>query len=311
VVKRAVIPDAKQPRGIPFFLKTQACKHETVWAQPVYILSLKTTFTPDKKVGGDKSEPEISSRTVVLTLEEYRSEAVLDLYKSLTASKLSSDKQENEIKNIEEKWAAVVAKAPIDPYSIDEDKLGPTPTGQKTTSDSKRVMLLTNDVIPETYVDYSSIYYYNSSKPWLGSSQASVKLAADGTMTEGAAQQESKTLQAFLDLLPIKEVLSAAAKGAVPLAAIEGRDIPGVAKYELTTEVKTFKHTHYIIKRDELPPCAAPKDEVITPAYNLVLEEISESKKTAPKDGEIAISGSIVLPKTAQPDSKPVAPPQK
>jgi hypothetical protein len=174
------------------------------------------------------------------------------------------------------------------------------------------VVKIVNDVLPESYVDYKHIYYYNVSRPWIGSSQASIKLASDGTMTEGSGQQESKTLQAFLDLLPIKEVFSAAAKGAMAVAPIDGGGpLKGTAKYELSTDVKTLKHTHYVIDESKQPPCPAIKEDVgVKDGYNLLVEDVSESKKSPPKDNEIGISGSIQLPKTTPATATPASPPK-
>jgi hypothetical protein len=235
-------------------------------------------------------------------LKEFRTKEVADLYASINAGNKGNPlqtKSDKEIADIEDKWDAVVKLAPPDPFTVDENKL----------NTSERVVKVANSTAPKVYVDYSTVYYYNVGKPLAGTAQASLKLASDGTMTEGSAQVESKTLQTFLDLLPVKDVLTAAAKSAGGFALTETgtpKAVPTTVKYELAAEVKTFKHTHSeFVKRDSKSKTAAPQvceppsDDVL--AGNMLVEEVSEPKKKADDSEQtISVSGSIQLPKAKE-----------
>ncbi|GEM_PF-4240103 len=292
LVKRApYATNAGDLGGIPFYVKNALCKRQTTWLQPVYVLTLKVSFTPQKS--NPEVEPLSSTRTVVLTLNEYQMNAVSELYKAINAGKTNSAVSRDEIKDIEEKWTAVQTLSPADPCRLDENQLDP-----QVGADRNRVLMVANEAVAEVYVDYSTIYVYNTSKPWAGSSQASIKLAPDGTMTEASGQQESKTLQAFLDLLPIKGVLTGLAKGAIPAVGFVAA-AQGSAKYELSTDVTIWRHTHYIFETIR-PPCPPPQARVTTSPYNVTVEDVSGAKKGSPKDNEISVSGSIQLPKKDQ-----------
>ena len=222
-----------------------------------------------------------------------------DLYATINAGQKGNPlqtKSDKEIADIEDKWDAVVKLAPPDPFTVDENKLNA----------SDRVVKVANSTAPKVYVDYSTVYYYNVGKPLAGTAQASLKLASDGTMTEGSAQVESKTLQTFLDLLPVKDVLTAAAKSAGGFALLTEtgtpKAVPTTVKYELAAEVRTFKHTHSeFVKRDSkktAPPqvCEPPSDDVL--AGNMLVEEVTEPKKKSDDSEQtISVSGSIQLPK--------------
>jgi hypothetical protein len=262
--------------GVPFYVKAGVCKQQTVWLQPIYSLTLKATPPADKGPAGT-----VSSRTLILTLAEVRS----DEFRNLMNAKANE---------IETKWDALAQKQPPDPYSLDQSKLG-----DKTSPDNKRVLRVANETVPEIYVDYSTMYFYNTSKPLAGSAQANVELASDGTMTKGSAQAEDKTLQAFLDLLPIKDVLSTVAKAGLGVAAAPAAE---PAKYELSIATQLLKHTHFKYLTDKTPPCAPPEGE-LTPGYNLLTEDVSEPKKKAADGQTISVNGSIQLPK--KDDAKP------
>lgn len=53
-------------------------------------------------------------------------------------------------------------------------------------------------------------YYFSPTMPLVGSSNSTVKLSGDGTMTEASVNVTDKTLEVLPNLLPVKEIFSAA-----------------------------------------------------------------------------------------------------
>jgi hypothetical protein len=50
--------------------------------------------------------------------------------------------------------------------------------------------------------------YINTKRPWIGSASATIKLAADGTMTEAQSQVEDKTAETVLSMIPVAGFLT-------------------------------------------------------------------------------------------------------
>jgi len=325
--KRSELP------GIPFFVKSAGCKHQTVWIQPIYTLSLKTVFTPSTQTasnantgsasGGSgkpdqkkdainetvdkkqakKPEQTTSIETVTLSWEQYRKEPVSKLRSRLTGMTGFSAANAGDVITA---WRDVGGLATPDPYSVDENEL--------SGAYKERVIKVANEVTEVSYVDYSTTYYFNSKKPLAGTSQANIKLAADGTMTEGSGQIESKTLQAFLDLVPVKDVLTTVAAAYLPKAPVppELLALPaGTYQFELTTEVNMIKHTHYSLLKDNndpqrfrMPPCEPVATDLPNPTdkspqpYNLLVEKVTGSAEPKGDDSAVKVSGTVKLPKS-------------
>jgi hypothetical protein len=330
----SLIKVTRQPRantagsvaGIPFYVKAGICKHQTIWLQPIYSVTLKMTFTPDDKgkpandkgkpandkgkPADDKAKPAIvSSRTLVLTLAEVQSADFKTLMQAVNEAQPDANGgiSAAALGDIEDAWTTLSERQPADPYRLDQNQLRSVPVpgapGVPAGTDRNRVLQVANETVAETYVDYSTMYFFNTSKPLAGSAQGNVELAGDGTMTKGSAQIESKTLQTFLDLLPVKDVLGTVAKGAVG-AALAPTPVAGTVTYDLSISVQqVWKHTHYKYLA-VAPPCAPPAGELITANdYSLLTEDVTEPKKK-PADGQtISVNGSIQLPK--KDDAKP------
>jgi hypothetical protein len=278
--------------GVPFYVKTAGCKHETVWLQPVYSLTLKKTFTPlHPPKNPDDPQPTITVSTVTLSLDQYRSDDVGSL-RGLLAAIGEAEISPDRIAPIEQAWNKVQHLQTGDPYAVDENNL----------SASKRVVRASNEITPETYVDYSTTYYYNSKKPLAGTSQATVQLAADGTLTQASAQVETKTLETFLNLLPTQAVLTQVAKAYLPPPlSLVAQPPQGTYKFELISTAKIFRHTHYAMVKNtsngELltPPCPEPTGDVAAP-YNVTIEEVTTPPREASHGQTVKVNGSIQLP---------------
>ncbi len=300
----SLIKVTRQPRannagsvaGIPFYVKAERCKQQTIWLQPIYSVTLKATFTPT-----DKAKPAIvSSRTLVLTLVEIQSADFKTLMQAVNEAQPDGNGgiSAAALDDIEDAWTTLSEHQPADPYRLNQDQLS-----SANGTDRYRVLRVANETVAETYVDYSTMYFFNTSKPLAGSAQGNVELSGDGTMTKGSAQIESKTLQTFLDLLPVKDVLGTVAKGALGAAlAPTPPAVAGTTTYDLSVSVQqVWKHTHYKYLA-AAPPCEPPAGE-LTSGYNLVTEDVTEPKKKAADGQTISVNGSIQLPK--KDDAKP------
>lgn len=116
--------------------------------------------------------------------------------------------------------------------------------------ESKEVLLSSNAVAPERYVDASAVYYYNVKKPWSGTANGEVDLTNEGILSKTSAQVESKTLATILGVLPISDLIKAAA-GVKTLPPQTGR-----YKLDLQIQSRVYKHTRSAVVPGALPPCA-------------------------------------------------------
>ena len=176
--------------GIPFYTKIAMCKEESVWAEPVYILTLKRTTTfkfvdeAKAKVAGAKlPAPVVPTKRKVLSLSQFQptNQDLQTLLSLLNKSDTNAD-PDVDIPQIDADWDALNAHPDYVPLSISEDQIAQSPNA----------MLVSKTSSPEAVVDYAKAYYLNAPRPWVGSSQVDEKLAADGTLTEGSAQVRAR-----------------------------------------------------------------------------------------------------------------------
>ena len=84
---------------------------------------------------------------------------------------------------------------------------------EKDISSLKRTIIMGHDPI-SIWTDIQTRYAYNPilttliRRPIIGTAKADIKLANDGTMTEGSGELEKDPCSLFLDLLPLKELIS-------------------------------------------------------------------------------------------------------
>lgn len=316
--KTGASEQVERVKGMPFYIKKSGCQHHTSWLQPIYTLTLTVTFTPDKPPGDSKETPSpfSASLTMTMPLSFYDSDDVANFRALLSKGHLTPPKNDEEkreqeklVQDIEGEWDDLTAeldKLKYKPFGLNEDKLAVCENNLPNCE-----VKVENVTEPVLYVDYDTPYYYNSSKPWIGSSQASFKQATDGTLSEGSAQVETKTLQSFLDLFPVKALVSSAAGLASTAAKLHGGtgNVAGTYKFELATTVKVYKHTHTAKIGAEAPPCVPISNDVIGEAYNLTVEEVAQTAEKKGADGNtISINGSIQLPKSSDANAQPQKP---
>jgi hypothetical protein len=256
--------------GVPFFVRTSACRHELIWLEPIYTLTLQSVSTQGEK------EIVRTLGTAEFSLSDY----------SASQAAIGSLKQ-----------VIVMGQDPISMWTVIQSNHAYNPLAMPDPCPNN-IVLVSNISKIETIVDYRDIYYFNSHRPIIGTAKADIKLAPDGTMTEGSGELESKTLQSFLDLLPIKDLISKAGG----LAAVAGAPGAIALTYRLQIESRAIKHTHY---RYTLPGANATETQCPTlPAvafgdsnYNRERDDLS-TEKPAKKDDKntIKLNGEIKLP---------------
>src|SRR5262249_27860377 len=144
--------------------------------------------------------PQVTSSSKVLALTGMDT-SVTNL-RVLLGKPFSADEgvpsQQAQVRQIEDLWTQISQKPDYDPFKVAED----------TLTASNDAFLASNTSAVDTFVDYSRTYYYNSPRPWVGSSQVDAKLASDGTLTEGSAQNQTQTLSTLVSALPVSSVLT-------------------------------------------------------------------------------------------------------
>lgn len=259
--------------GIPFYLKVGACKHETVWLEPSFKISLSKSY----KLDGKEVTDAIGTR--ILPLKDYNSDEFRKFILLFEKSKATTSEDEilkafSQFKNYVSPMAALPAE---------ENRL-----------------LASNKNEPTSFVNYGELYYYNVKKPVTGTVSAEADLNTDGTLSKGTASIEDKTLQTFLDLIPVKDVVTAAAKGALGVAALDGGT--GPVSLKLTIEPQTYQYTLYTIGAlNPLLPCPEPGPALIDGPEKVnfarTLLSGSDTSKRDDAAKKVKFSGSVEVPK--------------
>jgi hypothetical protein len=156
----------------------------------------------------------------------------------------------------------------MDPLRFDTSKiLDPNST------EHDEVVLSSNTVTPERYVDANAVHYYNIKKPWAGSANAEVDLSDEGILSKASGQTESKTLETLLSVLPISDLIKGAAGVAVGPPVAQAR-----FKLDLQVQSKVYKHTRSAPVPNKVPPCA-PVTALVGAdggAFNFTVEDATE-----------------------------------
>ena len=273
-IKKVIKPDKYQ--GIPFYVKKGGCKNQVVTLEPYYILSLT------QKVK-DVSTP---LGTIVLLRKEYGDDKVSRLIHAEGTEVVSA-------------WREVKTLVSLAP-TRDRNELG-------TPAYAKQWYEASSSTAPFTYVDYGNAYTFNAKRPLIGSVQADAKLADDGTLTEGSAQSEDKTLSTFLRLIPATDLI----KGAVmPMSAMSQQEVELLKKqdptateaaveYELKIEEKGIVFTKIDYYKQVSSPCNSCALGTAT-STDYSVDDVGGDKKDDKGDA-IKVNGTVQLPKDTKP----------
>lgn len=230
------IQDAELP-GIPFFAVGYRCLHTSVWLEPVYAVTLVVS-------SDDKSAvPVAITQTKIFGRQElYAPCSPTSPCASATLARIQNNPKTtsyqpflDEFRNLPE----------MDPLTFDTTKIL-----VPNSPESKEVVLSSNAVAPERYVDASTVYYYNLSKPWSGTANGEVDLTDEGILSKASGQVESKTLETILGVFPISDLIKAAA--GVKIAAAP----TGPYRLDLQVQSRVYKHTRSAVVSGAAPPCS-------------------------------------------------------
>ena len=140
----------------------------------------------------------------------------------------------------------------------------------------------------ETKYENGDLYYINVEKPWIGTSTATIKLSEHGRLTEMTASVEDKTVETILGALPIKEFIShdLGLDEALQEEAAMGA---GVGETRILSSSLSYDTLIYVYK------LGSPLDvfEASTRSHS--------QKKEGKNENAVSFSGSVVLPKAANP----------
>jgi hypothetical protein len=268
-------------KGIPFYAKKGVCKQETTWAQPVFTLIYTNTTISQPLGQAAKPIVESLSKTKVLSLSKFSDARVARLRAALSSSV-------QDVSKIDALWDQVITLEDYLPLPGKEDAL---------IKDNTDVIQVSNTASPESVADYSRVFYYNVRRPWIGSSQVTVKLNADGTLTDASAQVESKTLSTILSFVPTKDLIGVATGGIKP-ANVESI----THRLELSIKQENVRHTHTrYVKYEEFCKTAA---NGVTENYALKVEVPPSGSEKEEGGNTIEVTGRIKLPPAEKKDGK-------
>ena len=271
-------PNPSPNNGIPFYVKKAGCIQETVRLETVYRLRLEQ-LAPSPSGSGVRS---VTVREALLWQEDL-DKVVLELSLLRDALMNTSTKPGEVVKLLD---------------AVAKNKR----TTTMTPNQAEGAILVSNRATLKPFVDYLDARYLNVSRPWIGSVNATTEVAGDGTLTKAEAKIEDKTLETFLSLIPVKEVLQKQA-GLAPEDSKQFMRLDGGAEITLqfTLEQVSIKHTWtkaLPLKGPSLAECQADaplKATEIGVAYRRETE--AKEKEKADEGNTIGITGRITLPK--------------
>jgi len=307
--------------GVPFYTKAVACKQQTVWLEPTYILTLIGTQRPESKhadiaagggagtVGTQKQEgtqPEdkqADKQQVVL----FKLTKEISKY-DLVSNSTFKDKFQKLIKS-------VIEQNPDDPGSYDAilsafDELPGYTLPVDTDGIVKdRLILGSNRNDTYSFVDYTDPYYFNAKIRFSGTVNPEIDLGPDLTLSKASVNVQEETFQ------NVTGVLSAALTAAGTMVAGGGPPPPppprGIriiipAIMQLTIESQAYQYTFSTLQVDTTthkpakPPCKHmdPLSKFTdATTFSRTVMTVDESKKKGDEANTLKFSGSLVLPK--------------
>jgi len=263
--------------GIPFYIKTAACKHQAVWVEMRY--DVKYSLTAE----GDPSANRAGERTLD------RSEAGdIALLNSISGKKITDPADRMKYRAALNR---IVAAEPV---------AAPKVKDVRALEHDPNVQLVSDTASIQTYVDYSVLYYYNTARPLIGTSQADVHLATDGTLTEGVSQLNDTTGSTIASFVTSMAGM-ATGRGIPPGTTTQNPSIAGTSDtFSLTVTAKTYEHTIEEWKSNVKDPSNCTVTWKDPPAYSLntvtLAPDASGSKKEPGSKNTVQFSGEVQLP---------------
>lgn len=269
-------------KGIPFYVKTAQIKQVTQYSRSWVEIKLDfSIIAPDGTSSGERSAKIFAQKKLFDLSGAYKAydDAVLQLSNGfpLTLAAFRRSFSTN--------CACNLSQAKITAQSVANLSVAPD-LHQTMISNRSEVVI---------GVDYNTKYYFNSKSPPFGTSSATIKLAADGTLTEATSTIDSTK---FADLVPLKELLV----DKLGLEDIVNPPVAVAAPLPTPKLVMSIESNGYYYKFTKFLPFKNGLNNsplVFGGPTNIVRSEFSSAASKPPVDKDaIHISGSIKLPET-------------
>jgi hypothetical protein len=286
--------------GIPFYTKQAVCKHEVVWVEPLFTVTYTKTTKyqfvepPDEKQKAPEAIIQSASKSV--SLSQFRGPHMRRLCAMVAAT--AGGAPTELVDAIDATW---------NEFSSGEVDYVPLGKSVEKLVEAGDAVLIADTVSVEVITDYSSVHYYNAERPLIGSGEVSVKLNADGTLSESSAKVESKSIESLLNFVPVKDLMGLV-KG-VPVADKPTTDerrlrldlqqkVERVIQLQLTITQKDYRH----ILTSYMPYDQCPKPN--GKPFSMRIETPSDSAAKKPAENTVEVSGTITLPTKPKGDEK-------
>jgi hypothetical protein len=274
---------SKEIRGIPFYPKVGKLKQTTVWSRTW--LEIGFTLSDVDPPTGKKS----NTQSGVLQVDEKTGTAD-NLNNSAAAAQLAAKTQDlGRVIEAFKKGSSIVTITLSTITSESDAQSQGNPSSLLQT-------LVSNGTELVTEVDYSKTYYYNAQVPIFSSAEASVKLAADGSLSEVSAKADTTKLA---DVIPVGGLLSKA----FGLTASSGDTTttsafaPTVANRELVITISRKGYIYTLTKllspdslRRQAPVMFGYEDSIVRSALG------DDAGKKDDKSKKATFEGSLTLP---------------
>lgn len=262
--------------GVPFYGKVGKLKQATAYSRSW--IELEFTFADVN--GGTRS----NVQTAVLRLQESTFDGTA-FNAGLTAAQAEARNPNATPSTVA---AAFLGGAPAIKQISIQDIVKESATDFTPTPTSLLQSLLSNVTEPITEVDYSTVYYYNARTPVFGSTSATIKLAADGSLTEASSSVDSTKLA---EEIPLAEFLTKAF--GLPVSAVAG-----TTTRELSVSVTRRGYVYTLTKLHD-PTAARKQSPLAFGSEDSVVRTVlgAEGGKKESTGREATFQGSVSLPK--------------
>ncbi len=239
--------------GIPFYVKRAYCQQKASWIEPQYSIAVTATV--------DSQPAHWLDATAVLSRSQFLHDPALPKLLESSGKDLDVKSEEGcttylRIQSLTERMRKSV------PHPVDDADL-------TTAVRDGDLTLAENSASVITYVDYQTVYYYNAARPVTGTSQIDLKLATDGTLTEGNSSVNDQTLSSITGVF--SSALAGAGAAAIPMvSAAFSSDKPVLpqpcqqfsgtrVRYDATYAVHIYSHTHLFKDAAAAEPSCNPR----------------------------------------------------
>lgn len=271
--------------GLPFYTKIGVCRHQVVWAAPVYTLNLK------------------SVTTVVSTgKEEVADLGTINISRSTYANVNQQNCPINQLK------IDVATGIPVPTWKkLIENKCAFDPLVHGIEDINGDIVLVSNTNTLQPQVDYRNVYYINAQHPFSGSAKVDAKLNADGSLSEGNAEVDDRTFEAVVSLLSAPFGGGAASTTTTPAAttalaeAASKSSVATITTYRLDVTSSALLYTLFRSEGPIDPNGAAtcqprPKPDIDDPSYNRMISLVPADATAKAAKNTVKISGEVKLP---------------